>query len=92
MEMSVNTPKDDLKNMLRAAVFLVRRAIKDIVSSVSYICLIRNALVRNFHLSTSNRFSGREVSEVASIESFAVVLDSCCSSFSELQKRLDRIG
>ncbi|NXC66292.1 CE104 protein, partial [Anhinga anhinga] len=34
MEMSVNTPKDDLKNMLRAAVFLVRRAIKDIVSSV----------------------------------------------------------
>lgn len=35
MEMSVNTPKDDLKNMLRAAIFLVRRAIKDIVSSVS---------------------------------------------------------
>ncbi|KGL97001.1 Centrosomal protein of 104 kDa [Charadrius vociferus] len=34
MEMSVNTPKDDLKNMLRAAIFLVRRAIKDIVSSV----------------------------------------------------------
>ncbi|NXT93305.1 CE104 protein, partial [Anhinga rufa] len=34
METSVNTPKDDLKNMLRAAVFLVRRAIKDIVSSV----------------------------------------------------------
>ncbi|NXA18726.1 CE104 protein, partial [Ibidorhyncha struthersii] len=34
MEMSVNAPKDDLKNMLRAAIFLVRRAIKDIVSSV----------------------------------------------------------
>ncbi|KFW96109.1 Centrosomal protein of 104 kDa [Phalacrocorax carbo] len=34
MEMSVNTPKDDLKNMLRAAIFLVRRAIKDIVPSV----------------------------------------------------------
>ncbi|XP_010175559.1 centrosomal protein of 104 kDa [Antrostomus carolinensis] len=34
MEMSVNTPKDDLKTMLRAAIFLVRRAIKDIVSSV----------------------------------------------------------
>ncbi|NXX11779.1 CE104 protein, partial [Podargus strigoides] len=34
MEMSVNTPKDDLKNMLRAAIFLVQRAIKDIVSSV----------------------------------------------------------
>ncbi|NXE53096.1 CE104 protein, partial [Casuarius casuarius] len=34
MEMSVSTPKDDLKNMLRAAIFLVRRAIKDIVSSV----------------------------------------------------------
>ncbi|XP_054705603.1 centrosomal protein of 104 kDa isoform X1 [Grus americana] len=34
METSVNTPKDDLKNMLRAAIFLVRRAIKDIVSSV----------------------------------------------------------
>ncbi|XP_063209764.1 centrosomal protein of 104 kDa [Chroicocephalus ridibundus] len=34
VEISVNTPKDDLKNMLRAAVFLVRRAIKDIVSSV----------------------------------------------------------
>ncbi|NXX58905.1 CE104 protein, partial [Scopus umbretta] len=34
MEVSVNTPKDDLKTMLRAAIFLVRRAIKDIVSSV----------------------------------------------------------
>ncbi|NWS59720.1 CE104 protein, partial [Chunga burmeisteri] len=34
MEMSVNAPKDDLKNMLRAAIFLVRKAIKDIVSSV----------------------------------------------------------
>ncbi|KAM8796420.1 centrosomal protein of 104 kDa [Eudromia elegans] len=33
-EMSVSTPKEDLKNMLRAAIFLVRRAIKDIVSSV----------------------------------------------------------
>lgn len=35
MEVSVYAPKDDLRNMLRAAVFLVRRAIKDIVSSVS---------------------------------------------------------
>uniref|UniRef100_A0A8B9E7T8 Centrosomal protein of 104 kDa n=1 Tax=Anser cygnoides TaxID=8845 RepID=A0A8B9E7T8_ANSCY len=34
MEMSVSTPKEDLKNMMRAAIFLVRRAIKDIVSSV----------------------------------------------------------
>ncbi|NWJ02931.1 CE104 protein, partial [Crypturellus undulatus] len=34
MEMSVSAPKEDLKNMLRAAIFLVRRAIKDIVSSV----------------------------------------------------------
>ncbi|NXM75801.1 CE104 protein, partial [Serilophus lunatus] len=34
MEVSVNTPKEDLRNMLRAAVFLVRRAILDTVSSV----------------------------------------------------------
>ncbi|XP_041332634.1 centrosomal protein of 104 kDa [Pyrgilauda ruficollis] len=34
MEVSVDTPKEDLRNMLRAAVFLVRRAIKDTVSSV----------------------------------------------------------
>ncbi|NXF11665.1 CE104 protein, partial [Smithornis capensis] len=34
LEVSVNTPKEDLRNMLRAAVFLVRRAIKDTVSSV----------------------------------------------------------
>ncbi|NXT68626.1 CE104 protein, partial [Chaetops frenatus] len=34
MEVSVGTPKEDLRNMLRAAVFLVRRAIKDTVSSV----------------------------------------------------------
>ncbi|NXN98626.1 CE104 protein, partial [Rhinopomastus cyanomelas] len=33
-EVSVNTPKDDLKNMLRAAVLLVKKAIKDVVSSV----------------------------------------------------------
>ncbi|KFP26046.1 Centrosomal protein of 104 kDa [Colius striatus] len=39
MEMSVNAPKDDLKNMLRAAIFLVRRAIKDIVSSVFHASL-----------------------------------------------------
>lgn len=36
MEVSVDTPKEDLRNMLRAAVFLVRRAIKDTVSSVSW--------------------------------------------------------
>ncbi|XP_065593974.1 centrosomal protein of 104 kDa [Cyrtonyx montezumae] len=34
MEMPVSTPKEDLKNVLRAAIFLVRRAIKDIVSPV----------------------------------------------------------
>uniref|UniRef100_A0A8C5P1T4 Centrosomal protein of 104 kDa n=1 Tax=Jaculus jaculus TaxID=51337 RepID=A0A8C5P1T4_JACJA len=34
MEMPVETPKEDLKNILRAAVFLIRRAIKDIVTSV----------------------------------------------------------
>ncbi|NXY13778.1 CE104 protein, partial [Atrichornis clamosus] len=34
MEVSVDTPKEDLRNMLRAAVFLVRKAIKDTVSSV----------------------------------------------------------
>ncbi|KAI2514719.1 centrosomal protein 104 [Homo sapiens] len=34
MEMPVGTPKEDLKNTLRASVFLVRRAIKDIVTSV----------------------------------------------------------
>uniref|UniRef100_A0A8C9EWM6 Centrosomal protein of 104 kDa n=1 Tax=Pavo cristatus TaxID=9049 RepID=A0A8C9EWM6_PAVCR len=31
---AVSTPKEDVKSMLRAAIFLVRRAIKDIVSSV----------------------------------------------------------
>ncbi|NXU21217.1 CE104 protein, partial [Pardalotus punctatus] len=34
MEVSVDTPKEDLRNMLRAAVFLVQKAIKDTVSSV----------------------------------------------------------
>lgn len=34
MEVSVTTPKEDLKNMLRAAILLVRRAIKDIVPPV----------------------------------------------------------
>ncbi|XP_060115252.1 centrosomal protein of 104 kDa isoform X2 [Heteronotia binoei] len=34
MEMPTSTPKEDLKNLLRAAIFLVVRAIKDIVSSV----------------------------------------------------------
>ncbi|NWV31672.1 CE104 protein, partial [Grantiella picta] len=34
MEVSVDTPKEDLRNMMRAAVFLVQRAIKDTVSSV----------------------------------------------------------
>uniref|UniRef100_A0A8C6MW10 Centrosomal protein of 104 kDa n=1 Tax=Mus spicilegus TaxID=10103 RepID=A0A8C6MW10_MUSSI len=34
MEMPVGTQKEDLKNMLRASVFLIRRAIKDIVASV----------------------------------------------------------
>ncbi|NWV48627.1 CE104 protein, partial [Daphoenositta chrysoptera] len=34
LEVSVDTPKEDLRNMLRAAVFLVERAIKDTVSSV----------------------------------------------------------
>lgn len=35
MEIPVGTQKEDLKNMLRASVFLIRRAIKDIVTSVS---------------------------------------------------------
>ncbi|XP_051027277.1 centrosomal protein of 104 kDa [Acomys russatus] len=34
MEMPVETQKEDLKNILRASVFLIRRAIKDIVTSV----------------------------------------------------------
>ncbi|XP_053136874.1 centrosomal protein of 104 kDa isoform X3 [Hemicordylus capensis] len=34
MEISTSTPKDDLKNLLRGAIFLIVRAIKDIVSSV----------------------------------------------------------
>ncbi|XP_006871806.1 PREDICTED: centrosomal protein of 104 kDa [Chrysochloris asiatica] len=34
MEMPIGTPKEDLKNMLRASVFLIRRAVKDIVTSV----------------------------------------------------------
>lgn len=34
MEIPVGTQKEDLKNMLRASVFLIRRAIKDIVTSV----------------------------------------------------------
>uniref|UniRef100_A0A8C2V9U8 Centrosomal protein of 104 kDa n=1 Tax=Chinchilla lanigera TaxID=34839 RepID=A0A8C2V9U8_CHILA len=34
MEMPAGTPKEDAKNTLRAAVFLIRRAIKDIVTSV----------------------------------------------------------
>nr|XP_054298835.1 centrosomal protein of 104 kDa isoform X2 [Pongo pygmaeus] len=34
MEMPVGTPKEDLKNTLRASIFLIRRAIKDIVTSV----------------------------------------------------------
>ncbi|XP_021573586.1 centrosomal protein of 104 kDa [Carlito syrichta] len=34
MELPVGTPKEDLKNTLRASIFLIRRAIKDIVTSV----------------------------------------------------------
>ncbi|XP_008572784.1 PREDICTED: centrosomal protein of 104 kDa isoform X1 [Galeopterus variegatus] len=34
MEMPVGTPKEDLKSTLRASIFLIRRAIKDIVTSV----------------------------------------------------------
>uniref|UniRef100_A0A8C9UVR4 Centrosomal protein of 104 kDa n=1 Tax=Spermophilus dauricus TaxID=99837 RepID=A0A8C9UVR4_SPEDA len=34
MEVPVGTPKEDVKSMLRASVFLVRRAMKDIVTSV----------------------------------------------------------
>ncbi|XP_048206076.1 centrosomal protein of 104 kDa-like isoform X1 [Perognathus longimembris pacificus] len=34
MELPVGTPKEDLKNTLRASVFLIRRAMKDIVISV----------------------------------------------------------
>ncbi|XP_075461038.1 centrosomal protein of 104 kDa [Ascaphus truei] len=39
VEMPSGTSKDDLKNMLRAAIFLVRRAIKDKVSSVFQVSL-----------------------------------------------------
>uniref|UniRef100_H0V6D7 Centrosomal protein of 104 kDa n=1 Tax=Cavia porcellus TaxID=10141 RepID=H0V6D7_CAVPO len=39
MEMPAGTPKEDAKNMLRASVFLIRRAIKDIVTSVFHACL-----------------------------------------------------
>uniref|UniRef100_A0A5F8GC19 Centrosomal protein of 104 kDa n=1 Tax=Monodelphis domestica TaxID=13616 RepID=A0A5F8GC19_MONDO len=34
MATPVGTPKEDLKNLLRAAIFLIRRAIKDLVPSV----------------------------------------------------------
>ncbi|KAM6218356.1 centrosomal protein of 104 kDa [Rhynchocyon petersi] len=34
MEIPVGTPKEDLKNLLRASIFLIRRAMKDIVTSV----------------------------------------------------------
>ncbi|XP_058408713.1 centrosomal protein of 104 kDa isoform X1 [Diceros bicornis minor] len=34
MEMPVGTPKEDLKSMLRASVFLIRRAVRDIVTPV----------------------------------------------------------
>ncbi|XP_020013962.1 centrosomal protein of 104 kDa isoform X2 [Castor canadensis] len=34
LEMPIGTPKEDLKSTLRAAIFLTRRAIKDIVTSV----------------------------------------------------------
>ncbi|XP_069893277.1 centrosomal protein of 104 kDa isoform X1 [Dipodomys merriami] len=34
MELPIGTPKEDLKNTLRASVFLIRRAMKDIVISV----------------------------------------------------------
>ncbi|XP_066493843.1 centrosomal protein of 104 kDa [Tiliqua scincoides] len=39
MEAPVSLPKDDLKNLLRGAVFLIVRAIKDIVSSVFHASL-----------------------------------------------------
>uniref|UniRef100_A0A6J0SSX4 Centrosomal protein of 104 kDa isoform X1 n=1 Tax=Pogona vitticeps TaxID=103695 RepID=A0A6J0SSX4_9SAUR len=39
MEVSPNTPKEDLKNLLQGAVFLIVRAIKDIVSSVFHASL-----------------------------------------------------
>lgn len=35
METPVGTPKEDLRSLLRAAVFLIRRAIRDIVTPVS---------------------------------------------------------
>lgn len=37
VEISTSTPKDDLKTLLKGAIFLIVRAIKDIVSSVSNI-------------------------------------------------------
>ncbi|RMB91664.1 hypothetical protein DUI87_31894 [Hirundo rustica rustica] len=53
MEASVDTPKEDLRNMLRAAVFLVRRAIKDTVSSVSWDRF--DAPVKNWQPKLQNR-------------------------------------
>lgn len=35
METPVGTPKEDLRNTLRASIFLIRRAMRDIVTSVS---------------------------------------------------------
>jgi centrosomal protein CEP104 len=35
-EVSAGTPKEKLRNMMRAAVFLVKKALKDKVSSVSF--------------------------------------------------------
>lgn len=40
MEVPVGTPKEDVRSMLRASVFLVRRAMKDIVTSVSPLSLL----------------------------------------------------
>lgn len=46
MEMPVGTQKEDLKNMLRASVFLIRRAIKDIVTSVSPSAAVPRSLIK----------------------------------------------
>lgn len=35
LDLSPNTPKEELRNMIRAAVFLVKRSLMDKVSSVS---------------------------------------------------------
>lgn len=47
LEVSATTPKDELRNTIRAAVFLVKKALLDKVSSVSLFTLKNIALIQN---------------------------------------------